>query len=153
MSLGGLAALTESQREWVQVQKLSMMMYPIVKPDADFHRPESLEELCFYIADHRITKFFERMNIVLAIILLAISHFGETEEFTAGKNATSCFCSIFFSLLTIMKVIGYRELHFDSWDNVIDILLLVMFEDLLIYDIFSGTSCTLSLILYSHTLL
>ena len=63
-----------------------------------------------------------------------ISHFGQSDAFTQVSMIINCECSAVFIFLMAFKLVGLRSYFFLEWINIVDLVLVSLFDFVVVID-------------------
>lgn len=121
--LNGLSALSDTQREWIRVQRFMASVSPITKPK----EPEAKWRLVFYKIVQ--TKCFENTlttMILLNVLCLCAEFYGASKLYLKWLDRINLFFVFFFTLEAVMKMIGMGlTFYFHVRENIFDFIIVV----------------------------
>lgn len=130
-STDGMAFMTQSQKEWVEIQRLMNRYKPAFKPT----KPKnSLRKTCYNVTMSKVFEPFVMLMIMLNVLVMAMAYYKQPQWYTDLMDVFNMFFTLFFLGECILKLTAFfpRQYFKDAWNcfdfmvvsfSVIDILL------------------------------
>jgi hypothetical protein len=121
----GSDGFTESQKEWVKIQRI--MLHANVKKMPLPPKESRFRSAMFKLVMSNTFEYFVIFAIMVNTLALCLDYSNVSEKLSRALNATNIVCLIFFTVEAILKLTGFgpRFYFSDSW-NRFDFSILIL---------------------------